>query len=113
MYHGRGMILITYVNDTLFFGPYLKHIKKFISEIEVIGYGLTREESDEITVFAFLGVSITPDPITKMLQLTKTGIIEKIVKSTGISDYNTGGSPAISSTLGTDATGARRKDSWN
>ena len=113
MYYGRGMILIRYVDDTLLFGPYLKHIKKVISKLEGLGYGLTREEGDESTEFAFLGVSITPDPVTKILRLTQTSLVEKILKSTGMYECNTRGSPAISSPLGTNSTGSHRKDSWN
>ena len=41
MYYGRGMILITYVDDTLFFGPDLKQIEKVISKLKGLGYGLT------------------------------------------------------------------------
>ncbi len=65
MYYGRGMIIITYVDDTLFFGPDLKDIEKVITELEGAGYGLTREEGDENTAFAFLGVSILPDPLPR------------------------------------------------
>ena len=46
MYYGRGMILINYVKDTLFFGPDLKKIEQTICELEGLGYGLTREEGD-------------------------------------------------------------------
>jgi hypothetical protein len=53
MYYGRGMILITYVDDTLFFGTDIKAIEKVISELEGLGYGLTREEGNETTAFAF------------------------------------------------------------
>ena len=42
MYYGRGMILITYVDDTIFSGPDLKHIKNVISELDGLGYGITR-----------------------------------------------------------------------
>jgi hypothetical protein len=34
MYYGRGMILLTYVDNTLFFGPDLKAIKKVFSSLE-------------------------------------------------------------------------------
>ena len=44
MYYGRGMILINYVKDTLFFGPDLKKIEQTICELEGLGYGLTQEE---------------------------------------------------------------------
>jgi hypothetical protein len=113
MYYGRGMILITYVDDTLFFGPDLKAIEQVITDLENLGYGLTREEGDETTAFAFLGVSITPDPLTKMLKLTQAGLIKKVLEATQMSDCNTRGSPSLISPLGTDATGPQRKEPWN
>jgi hypothetical protein len=113
MYYGRGMILITYVDDTLFFGPDIKAIERVIAELEGLGYGLTREEGDETTAFAFLGVSILPDPVTKMLKLTQKGLILKVLSATGMSDCNTKGSPALSSPLGTDADGSHRKEAWH
>jgi hypothetical protein len=39
MYSGRGMILLTYVDDILFFGPNLKAIKNVISNLEGLGTG--------------------------------------------------------------------------
>ena len=48
-----------------------------------------------------------------MLRLKKTGLIEKIIKSTSMSDCNTRESPVIYSPLGTNTDGAHQKDSWN
>ena len=50
VYYGRGMIIITYVDDTLFFGRDITEIEKFITELEEAGYALTREEGDETAV---------------------------------------------------------------
>jgi len=113
MYYGRGMILITYVDDTLFFGPDIKEIEKVIAELEAAGYALTREDGDEETVFSFLGVSITPNQATKMVTLTQTGLIDKVLEASGMTDCNIRGSPSTTNGLGTDANGARRKESWN
>jgi hypothetical protein len=113
MYYGRGMILITYVDDTLFFGPDLKEIEKVIAELENAGYALTREEGDDENVFSFLGVSITPDKATTMLTLIQGGLIDKVLAAVGMSDCNTRGSPSTMSPLGTDARGAHRKETWN
>ena len=104
---------MAYVDDTLFFGPDLKQTEKFISELEGLRYGLTREEGDESTAFALFSVSITPDPVINMLRLTQTGLIDKILKYAVMSDFNTLGYQVISSPLGTDSTGAHRKDIWN
>ena len=57
MYYGRGMIIITYVDDTLFFGPDLGEIEKVIAELEAAGYALTREEGDKTSVFSLLARS--------------------------------------------------------
>jgi histone deacetylase 1/2 len=91
MYFGWGIIPITYVDDTLFFGPDVKEIEKVISELEGLGYGLTCEEGDETTAFAFLGVSILLDPVTKMLKMTQGGLSKKVLGATGMSECNTRG----------------------
>ena len=41
------MIIITYVNNCLLFGPDIKVIHKFIKEVEENGYDLTCEDGDE------------------------------------------------------------------
>jgi hypothetical protein len=61
MHCGRGMILLTHVDDTLFFGPDVTAIEKVIAVLEKAGCALTREEGDEETVFSFSCVSITPN----------------------------------------------------
>jgi hypothetical protein len=83
----------------------LKDIKKVITDLEGLGYGLTRKEGDETTTFAFLGVSVLLDPVTKMLKLTEKGLIKKVLETTRMSDCNTCGSLALTLLLGTDANG--------
>jgi hypothetical protein len=107
------MILITYVDDTLFFGPDLAAIEQATTDLEGLGYGLTHEEDDGSTAFAFLGVSILLDPMTKILKMTQKGLIQKVLATTGMTDCNTRGSPALSSPLGTNADGPSRKEPWN
>ena len=67
MYFGRGMILITYVDDTLFFGPDLDKIKAAITDLKNAGFGLTREKGDAESAFAFLGINILMDPVLHKL----------------------------------------------
>ena len=59
------MILITYVDDTLFFGPDLSEIKRAITDLEEAGFGLTPEKGDAETAFAFLGINILMDPVLR------------------------------------------------
>ena len=74
------MIMITYVNDCLFFGPDIKEIQKFIKELEKNGYNLTREDGDEDRVFSLLCGSIKPEKDSNMLFLTQIGLINKILE---------------------------------
>jgi hypothetical protein len=69
MYYGREIILVTYANDTLFFRPDLKAIKGFSTELEGLGCELTHKKGDRATAFAFLGVSILSNSVTKQLKL--------------------------------------------
>ena len=112
IYYVRRMILITYVNNILLFGTDLQKIEQTICELEGLGYGLIREEEDETTSFAFLGVSITPDPVKQLLRLTQGGLIQKILDATGMIDCNTKGSSSTISPLGTDAGCAKQKEIW-
>jgi hypothetical protein len=57
--------------------------------------------------FAFLGVSITPNP------LTQAGLIKKVLEATGMSDCSTCGSHSLVSPLGTNAGGPHCKEQWN
>jgi hypothetical protein len=109
MCYGRGMILITYVDDTLFFGPDIKAIQQVITDLGKAGYALTREEGDEETVFSFLGVSITPNPATEMVTLTQSGLIDKILEASLMTECNVRGSPSATNGLGTDATSEPRQ----
>ena len=113
MYFGRGMILITYVDDTLFFGPDLGEIEAAITDLENAGFGLTREKGDAETAFAFLGINILMDPILHKLRMTQSGLIDKVLSAVGMSDCNSIGSPANLVPLGTHADSPPRRDSWN
>jgi hypothetical protein len=105
------IIISTYVDDTLFFGPDIKEIEKVITELEADGYALTCEDGDEEMVFSFMGVSITSDKATKMTTLTQVGLIDKILEAIGMSDCNTRASPSTATPLSTDANGFCRKNS--
>ena len=54
MFYGKGMVVLCYVDDCLFFGPNLKDIDEFIEQLKKQGFSLTAEED----VFAFLGVTL-------------------------------------------------------
>ena len=51
-------------------------------------------------------------PLSRYNHLQK-GLILKVLAATGMTDCNTRGSPALSTPLGTNADGPRRKDAWH
>ena len=55
LFFGRGMIIVMYVDDCLFFGPDGTKIDKLIQELQDSGMKLTKEDED---VFHFLGVTV-------------------------------------------------------
>ena len=103
MYYGRGMIIITYADDTLFFGPDYNVIEQAIADLEALGYILTRKKLDGSISFAFLGFSIFLDPVTKLLKMIQKVLILKVLTPTGISECNTCGSTALSNLMGNNA----------
>ena len=78
------MIMITYEDDCLFFGPDIKEIQKFIKELENNGYNLTREDGDEDIVLSLLVGSIKPEKDSNMLVLNQIGFINKILEKVGM-----------------------------
>ena len=61
MYYELGMLVISYVDDCVLFGPASKEIQKVIKELEENWYDLTRKYGDKDNVFSFLGVIVKPD----------------------------------------------------
>jgi hypothetical protein len=116
VYYGRGITLVTYVDDVLFFGPDDKIINQTISDLESAGFALTREEVDADNVFSFLGVQIketTDANGQKHISMLQDGLIDKVLSTVGMLECNPRRSPSLVTPLGTDATGARRKDTWS
>ena len=84
-----------------------------ITDLENAGFGLTCEKGDAVTAFAFLGVSISMDPIMQKFHMTQSGLIDKILAATSMTDGNSSGSPSQIAPLGTHADSPACKDSWN
>ena len=107
------MIFITYIDECLFFGPAIKELQKVIKELEENGYYLTRKEGDEDNVLSFLGVIIKPYKKSKILVLTQTGLINKILETVGMYDCNNRVPPTKVTPLGTNINRTHRKEWWN
>jgi hypothetical protein len=101
LYFRDGMVILTYVDDCLFFAKDKRQIDELLESI--------RTKSDlKFTIkddaFTFLGVELKThsDGTVEFLQ---KGLIEKILKSCNMTECNTKSTPANQTPLGTDIDG--------
>jgi Reverse transcriptase (RNA-dependent DNA polymerase) len=100
MFIGDDMVVLTYVDDVLFFGKSTKKIEAKIKALEMRGFKLTVEED----VYAFLGVEVTRLPSGE-IELKQSGLIAKVLLTCGMTDCNTKATPCNQEPLGTNLNG--------
>ena len=100
-------ICLTYVDDCLWFGKdgaALDALIKQMSEKMSL-----KVESDDVS--NFLGIKFTRKG--DRIELLQTGLINKILETTGMQDCNSKTTPAESKTLGKDKDGSPFNESWS
>ena len=112
LYLKNGILVLTYVDDCLFFAKDTAKIDALIADLAK-ELKLTVEETKDDDVFAFLGVSMKANRQTGKLTLTQQGLIDKILQVTGMQDCNTKGTPCGTNPLGTDTNGQRPQAKWD
>jgi len=106
LYFGHGMAVLTYVDDYIFFGKDLKKIDAIIARLKK-KFDLTVEEAQgqDQDVFAYLGVEVQLNKTTGEMNFLQKGLIDKVLRTTGMQDCNAKPTPACTTPLGTDADG--------
>ena len=104
---------VIYVDDTIFTGPNQTQIDK---EIKLLGIKQPNEESpfefrDEGELSAFLGIKIEKTKDGKF-NLTRPGLIEKVLVASGMIDSNSNSTPSALEHLGPDEHGESINESW-
>jgi len=114
LYYGHGMAVLTYVDDCIFFGKDLKKIDAIIARLKK-KFDLTVEEAQgqDQDVFAYLGVEVQVNKTTGEMTFLQKGLIDKVLRTTGMQDCNAKPTPACTTPLGTDADGPRCQQSWD
>ena len=107
LYIHRDMFAISWVDDVVFVARDGNKIEEMILKLQEAGYDL--ESEGEIS--AFLGIQIDKNPETGTFTLTQTGLIQKILKYTGLEDCNSDKTPANTTALGSDIDGELWVDS--
>jgi hypothetical protein len=67
----------------------------------------------EGTFTDFLGIKFVKDEVTNTVTLTQKGLIQKIIKATGLQDCNPNHTPALQACLGIDPDGEPMDEFWN
>ena len=110
----KDLICICYVDDTIMCGPDPDAIEREIKSLGV-------RESDHVHSFMlrdegevgdFLGIHIEKQGEGKFT-LTQTGLIEKVIKATGMEKANSCRTPSSTTPLGLDKEGSAHEESWD
>jgi hypothetical protein len=100
----------------LWFGPDLDEIDKVIAQLKSNRMPLTVETDD---AYALLGVDITPmasipfESSNDGVYMSQTGLIDKVLKTVGMTDSKQKRTPASSTPLGSDAKGHAFQGDWD
>ena len=104
----KDCICLTYVDDCLFFAKDTKTIELILTELRKEGATLNLEDN----VAGFLGVDISrTDKGT--IEMTQTGLIDRIISTLGLTDANSKESPAALGTLPKDGKGETCNGTFN
>jgi hypothetical protein len=101
-------ICLTHVDDCLWFGKDGAALDALIEQMKKKMD--LKVESDDVS--NFLGIKFKRCPETGTIELTQTGLIEKILEATGMTDCNKASVPADPKPLGKDVNGEPFKESW-
>ena len=102
----KKIIVLTYVHDCLIFAFDDKSIQDFIDSMKD---NFLLDKEDELA--GFLGIDID-DLVKRHFTLTQKGLINKIIKATGLEDANPMATPTVKGALGQDKDGQRCVEEW-
>jgi hypothetical protein len=90
-------------------------MEEFTQSLNDDGDEFNWENTVEGQVSAFLGIDIARDKKTNRYRLTQTGLIDMVLKTTGMTDCNGKPTPCRSDAkpLGSDADGTPAKEKWS
>ena len=103
------MIVFLYVDDCGVASPTQQAIDEFVNRLNKKGFELTQDGD-----FAeYLGIKFVVDKSSKTITMTQPGLINKIIKATGLENCNANKTPASTAALGSDPDGLPMKESWS
>ena len=105
-------MVLNYCDDQIWLSPDDSLIEEYVKKLSALGYDLTLEPKGDIFgIFGFLGINFQqtgPD-----IELTQTGLIDKVIKYTGMAGASSKSTPAPPEPLGSDPHGERFSEEWS
>ena len=105
----RGLVLIQYVDDVILASKETKLIDSFIQQLKDRDFQLT----DEGDLASYLGIAFSRDKTRGTITLKQVGLIDKILKATGMEDCNPTWTPATTTPLGQCKGSTKAKEAWS
>ena len=91
-------MVLNYCDDQIWLSPDMSLIEEYVQKLKDLNYDLTLE--DEGGIFDFLGINFKKEG--EKIVLTQTGLIDKVLKYTGMDKASTQPTPAACDPLGSD-----------
>jgi hypothetical protein len=101
LFISEKVIVLVYVDDTLFFSPKAEYIEETIADLRGLGMELEAEDS----VAGFLGVHIERNESDQSIKFTQKGLAKRIVDALDIGDLPPKKTPAKHDALVSDKNG--------
>ena len=98
------IMVLNYCDDQLWISPDNALIEEYVTKLQDLKYDLTLEPRGDTfgagSLFGFLGISFNRRGST--IELTQTGLINKVITYTGMDEATTRDTPAVTAPLGSD-----------
>lgn len=104
----KQIMVLNYCDDQIWLSPDNNLIEEYVNKLQNLGYDLTLEEDGDI--YGFLGINFQKKGL--QIELTQTGLIEKVIKFTGMEGASSKSTPAAQEPLGSDVMGAPFDEEW-
>ena len=104
------LMVLNYCDDQIWLSPDNDLIERYVQKLQNIGYDLSIEDKGD-NMFGFLGIEIKRPGST--IELTQTGLINKVIAYCGMENGSSRSTPAAADPLGSDITGAPFDEEWS
>lgn len=108
-------MVMNYVDDQIWISPDNALMEEYIDKLKALDYDLTLEPRGDTfgegTLFGFLGINF--NRVGSEIELTQSGLINKVIKLTGMGDASSRDTPAATAPLGSDKGGEPFNEEWS